>query len=150
MKTQLQHDLFSVLAQMPTQALLHYEANQSRLIHGHYVKGDGRCFMSLLTEGRQLAITSKDALAMYFTSLPFEQADLAEAYQAPKWIVRWWDGHSVERYGHIAMAWDERKALALECVRAEIARRQASELAAKGALSAPAVDASAIPVGSQI
>jgi len=137
----LQTDLMSLAGAMPTEALLHVEANHGRLLPGHYVKGDQRCLMALLTERSQTPIVSKETLALFFTGLPLEQALHHPAYQGPKWLVRWFDGDIVERYGGVRMTWDERKALVVECIRAEIARRHQTVATPTDVLGATTADA---------
>ena len=146
----LQTDLMSLAGQMPTEALLHVEANHGRLLPGHYVKGEQRCLMALLTERLQTPIVSKETLALFFTGSPLEQALNHPAYQGPKWLVRWFDGDIVERYGGVRMTWDERKALVLVCIRAEIARRNDMVAMPTDVLAGATADAQSASAGTAV
>jgi hypothetical protein len=132
----LQADLEALTGKMTREDLRHVEANEARLIPGHYVRGDQRCIMALFTERHSWPIVSKESLAWFFTGLPLEQAVNHPDYQGPKWLVRWFDGDLVDRYGGVRMTWDERKALVLKCIRAEIARRNDLQATASDVLSA--------------
>ena len=144
----LHADLEALTGKMSIEDLRHVETNEIRLIAGHYVRGVQRCIMALLTERQSRPIVSKESLAWFFTGLPLEQAVNHPDYQGPKWLVRWFDGDLVDRYGGVRMTWDERKALVVNCIRAEIARRTELQATPSDVLSAPAQMADAMAATS--